>query len=319
MQYESNTLAPYCSILTQKLHVDGCGTAPPNIKYFLFIETQKPWPENEKSVLDYPSFAFDLAKGNLKIHLLSPGDHSKLHHRTIIFFEISETNVANYSKSEYNLPIELVNDLITSLFTKNDLEKYKEYKINSNSSRDLFICGHLAKDYCCGTFGDALFRKTKDYLNQNESSYPNIKIWQTSHVKGHKFAPTMIDFPEGRFWAHLNEDLLQNYIIPITEHTTQSLENLKLHIRGLAGTNNFGQIAEREFFLKHGSIWRDKSKQIFVEDLDGKKSAKVTIKFEGLNGFESQSVVVSFSEEVITVSEHACGETSTFKNPVVTY
>ena len=58
----------YCSILIQKLSVDGAGTAPGNIKYFLFIETAKPWPENEKNLASYLSYAYDLAQGSLKIH-----------------------------------------------------------------------------------------------------------------------------------------------------------------------------------------------------------------------------------------------------------
>ena len=307
----------YCSILTQKLNVDGAGTAPPNIKYFLFLETPKPWPENEKGHPDYPKYAYDLAKGNLKIHLLSPDSYSKEGFKKILFFERSDDNVGHYDRKEYQVPVFQVKDLITALFAINgheQLKKFDQFKSNDEYIRDFFICGHFAKDYCCGTFGDSLFHFAKDFLNKNHSSYPNVRVWQSSHLKGHKFAPTTVDFPEGRFWSHLTQDILVNQILPIQNQS--NVADLRFHIRGLAGTNNFGQIAERELFLKYGPLWLNKKRTISVTpDPTNKNKASVNVSFDN----ESVSCTVIFSEETITVSDHACGETSTFKNSTVNF
>lgn len=311
----------YCSILTQKLKVDGAGTAPCNIKYFLFIETAKPWPENEKSLASYPSFAYDLAQGSLKIHLLSSGTYSKYGFTKILFFQRSPDNVANYSRKEYHVPTDQIFDLIHALFKDNsakDLQKFENYNIHDGTTRDLFMCGHLAKDYCCGTFGEALYQFATTYVQEHKESNAHVKIWQTSHLKGHKFAPTTIDFPEGRFWAHLTNEILVNQVLPLPN--VSSLEGLRYHIRGLAGTNNFGQIAEREFLLKYGPSWIAKRKTITVEqDPDNKNSAQVTLTFEQEGKLISEKVQVSFLEEKITVSDHACGTVSVFKQPKVEF
>lgn len=307
----------YCSILTQKLNVDGAGTAPPNIKYFLFLETPKPWPQNEKSLPEYPKYAYDLANGNLKIHLLSPGSFSKEGFKKILFFERSDDNVAHYDRKEYQIPISQVKDLITALFARDtpDLLKiFNQFDLTDKNIQDFFICGHFAKDYCCGTFGDALFQFTQKFLQENQMAYPNVRLWQSSHLKGHKFAPTTVSFPEGRFWSHLNQDILINKILPIQNQT--DVADLRLHIRGLAGTNNFGQVAERELFLKYGPSWLNKKRSISITSNPyNKNKATVSVSFDNT----SVTCTVIFSEETISVSDHACGETSTFKNSTVVF
>ena len=182
----------------------------------------------------------------------------------------------------------------------------------------MFICGHSAKDYCCGTFGNTLYQFALDFLQENRDKFSNVKIWQSSHLKGHKFAPTMVDFPEGRYWAHLNQDLFINKILPLAE--LETIDDLRLHIRGLVGTNNFGQIAEREFLSKYGPSWIQKKKTITVlPDPDNKNIAKVTVGFEHNSRSESKTVTVTLSEQPITVADHVCGEPSSFKKGTVTF
>lgn len=304
----------YCSILTQKLHVDGAGTAPPNIKFFLFVETPKPWPENEKSHPDYPKYAYDLAKANIKIHLLAPGSFSKEGFKKILLFSLAADDIGHYNRQEYQVPSTQVKELITALFSGDNIISFDQYKSQDSHIRDLFICGHFAKDYCCGTFGNELFQFTTKFIQEYQDQFENVRLWQTSHLKGHKFAPTTLDFPEGRFWAHLNQDLMVNKILPIQEQS--SIGDLRLHIRGLAGTNNFGQIAERELFLKYGPVWTTKKRSISVTpDPNSKNKAIVTI----TSGTESITCTVTFSEETVTVSDHACGAPSTFKHATVTF
>ena len=308
-------MSEYCSILTQKLHVDGAGTAPPNTKYFLFVENEKPWDKNEKAMDEYPKFAFELAQGTIKIHFLAPDSFSKKGYKRILFFQVDPDNIGNFSRKEFSIPSSQRNELITSLFNNNE-SKFSQYQLKESNIRDIFICGHMNKDYCCGTFGNALYQATKKFLLDHQDEYSNVRVWQTTHLKGHKFAPTVIDFPEGRFWAHVTEDILFNQILAI--ETQGSLSNLKLHIRGLAGTNNYGQIAERELFLLHGPSWRHVKKTIaIVQNEELKDSATVNVTFEGPNGLETIPVTVKFLAEFTSVANHACGEISNFKKSEV--
>ena len=76
-------------------------------------------------------------------------------------------------------------------------------------------------------------------------------MWRTSHIGGHRFAPTLIDFPEGRYWGHLEPEALEKLVLrqgPISE--------LGRSYRGWAGlSGKFEQIAEREIFAREGWDW----------------------------------------------------------------
>jgi hypothetical protein len=39
-----------------------------------------------------------------------------------------------------------------------------------------------------------------------------VEVWDSSHLGGHRFAATMIDFPTGRAYGHLSADELPNYL-----------------------------------------------------------------------------------------------------------
>ena len=230
-----------------------------------------------------------------------------------MFFELAKDNVGYYNRKEFLIPDYQKEELIKSLFTGDD-QKFNQYKNNDKNIRDFFICGHMNHDYCCGTFGNALFQALGVYVEKNKNLYPNVRVWQTTHLKGHKFAPTIIDFPEGRFWAHLDEDKLFNKVLPIKN--INDITNLKIHIRGLAGTNEFGQLAERELFLLYGPSWIDKKKHIEITN-DEKSKATVIITFSGKSGVEKKSLVVTYLPEKVEVSNHLCGEPSTFKKAQV--
>ena len=59
----------------------------------------------------------------------------------------------------------------------------------------LLICTHAKRDRCCAVKGRPL-------LNALHERYPfgpsNDVVWETSHIKGHRFAPTMLLLP----WAY---------------------------------------------------------------------------------------------------------------------
>jgi hypothetical protein len=82
-------------------------------------------------------------------------------------------------------------------------------------------------------------------------SEKQLRVWRTSHIGGHRFAPTLIDFPEGRYWGHLESDALEKLVLrngPVAE--------LGRFYRGWAGlSGKFEQIAEREIFVREGWEW----------------------------------------------------------------
>ena len=48
--------------------------------------------------------------------------------------------------------------------------------------------------------------------NHLKDQKENIEVFDSSHLGGHRFAPTMIDFPSGRSYGHLNMQEITDYL-----------------------------------------------------------------------------------------------------------
>ena len=85
--------------------------------------------------------------------------------------------------------------------------------------------------------------------------FGSLRVWQSSHIGGHKFAPNIIDFPSGRNWVRLTEQEAE--VVVNSKGSTDFLTNC---YRGnLAYKNRFEQIVERELFSLYGWEWINKS------------------------------------------------------------
>ena len=132
---------------------------------------------------------------------------------------------------------------------------------NTADIREILVCTHTQWDTACGRYGTPLYEKLrKNYANEFQGK---LRIWHTSHFGEHKFAPTLIDFPTGRFWGHLKPEVLDLLI-----HEQEDLTQLKPFYRGWSGMEQFAQIAEQEIWLKEGWEWGSypKSGRIVTRD-----------------------------------------------------
>lgn len=60
------------------------------------------------------------------------------------------------------------------------------------------VCTNGKRDRCCARFGAALYRQLAADLGE--------AVWQTTHLGGHRFAPTLVTFPDGTCYGHLTPD-----------------------------------------------------------------------------------------------------------------
>lgn len=112
--------------------------------------------------------------------------------------------------------------------------------------RDVLLCTHGTRDICCGSLGTRLFVSRPALGN-------DTAIWRSSHLGGHRFAPTALVFPEGTSWAYLDADLLSAII-----HRELPVEDAAPHYRGCIGLNGREvQAVDREGLLQHGWAWLD--------------------------------------------------------------
>lgn len=68
---------------------------------------------------------------------------------------------------------------------------------------DVLVCGHGRRDACCGSAGVALAGQFREAGVGDPGADGPVRVWRTSHLGGHRFAPTALTFPDGYAWAHL--------------------------------------------------------------------------------------------------------------------
>lgn len=68
--------------------------------------------------------------------------------------------------------------------------------------RHLLVCTHGSHDYCCARYGKPFYHKAQSLIEQLGLS--EVWLWETSHFGGHRFAPTVIDLPSGRYYGALD-------------------------------------------------------------------------------------------------------------------
>lgn len=86
------------------------------------------------------------------------------------------------------------------------------------SKPTFLVCTQGSHDDCCGVEGTAL----ADVLRE---SRPDYTVRRVSHTGGHRFAPTLLAFPEGRMWAYADVPLLDRVVQGTTtgeDHRTRS-------------------------------------------------------------------------------------------------
>jgi hypothetical protein len=116
--------------------------------------------------------------------------------------------------------------------------------------RDIVVCTHGTRDRCCGRLGMALALRLDRWAKERA---PGVRVWRTSHLGGHRFAPTMVDLPSGRCWGHLDPDraidVLEGRVDPDT---------VGHHYRGswIAGSSA-EQVVEAESWRRVGAKWPD--------------------------------------------------------------
>lgn len=145
-------------------------------------------------------------------------------------------------------------------------------------TRDILICTHGSRDRCCARFGNGLYRQALKIVSDLQLN--QVRIWQASHIGGHRFAPTAIDFPEGRYYGYLDGDSLA----AILTHTGD-IACLKPIYRGCGTLPWSAQVVEKELLLKQGWDWFNYPMSAKVlECNEGETYNRVELTYETPNG-----------------------------------
>ncbi|UKO98322.1 sucrase ferredoxin [Nostoc sp. UHCC 0870] len=240
----------FCSDSTRQLGEEVIGSAT-DYQTYILVECPLPWVSNAFNSKWVPNNLQVLveevkqAKLPIKFLLIANDLTHKVEHTTLLIYEKQTGLSFGYIKHEFRLPhIEQV-----ALFVKKWLwGKTPIYEIEPSVSRDILICTHGSHDKCCARYGNPFyFYATDTIANLN---LENVRVWRSSHFGGHRFAPTAIDLPQGRYYGRLDEDSFQAILT-----RTGDVQRLKEVYRGWGILHPALQVLERDLMLNQGWNW----------------------------------------------------------------
>ncbi|MGU3650888.1 TIM barrel protein [Mycolicibacterium sp. A43C] len=268
-----------CSHTAQRESQDPIGTAKSFDRY-LMLELALPWPPGMGTpVWETDRVSIGLRRAlraatarmherglTMKTFAAAPDpEYSVTSMMRIIRFDRPHPSAARLHRNEYLVPTEIAPEVIDALFPQDlenepvSLASFAEYR-DDTDYRDLAVCTHGSVDACCGTRGYPFYRQ----LREDFAETPGLRVWRISSFGGHRFAPTLADLPDGRFWGNLSADRMPALI----QRNGHPAELMDLY-RGWACLPSAAeQVIERELLLSYGWEWRHRELTIDRIDVD---------------------------------------------------
>ncbi|WP_414754976.1 sucrase ferredoxin [Anabaena sp. CCY 9910] len=240
----------FCSDYTRKVEEDIIGSAT-DYQTYILVECPQPWLKDAFSSRWVPNnlqmLVEEVYKAKLPIRfLLIANDLThKADHTTLLIYQKQEGLSHGYLKHEFKLThIEQVAGVVKQWLWG----KRPESDIETNITRDILVCTHGSYDKCCARYGNSFYFHANATIANLQLE--NVRIWQSTHIGGHRFAPTAIDLPEGRYYGLLDQD---SFLSILTR--TGDIQSLRKVYRGWGILPPVIQVLERDLMLSHGWSW----------------------------------------------------------------
>ena len=222
---------------------------------YVLLECPTPWesdaltsPQIPQSVRELPDRLY--AAGHsirfllIHNHRLKRSDDKK----RVLIFRRQDGWFQEYDKQEFLVDsleaVPAIVEVYLSNPRNNNLSPVK------TATRDLLVCTHGSHDRCCARYGKPFYCAANKLVKNLELE--NVRVWQTSHFGGHRFAPTVIDFPSGRYYGGI--DL---FSLGMMLQRSTNCAFFKSIYRGWGVLPNAVQVLEQELILSWGWDWFD--------------------------------------------------------------
>ncbi|MEM9087517.1 MAG: sucrase ferredoxin [Cyanobacteria bacterium P01_F01_bin.53] len=260
----------FCAIANQQAGEDLIGTAG-HYKAYVLIECPMPWAAKVFDSKHIPSALRDYIKAikaerSIQFLAVNRGVSSSSDTLTLMVYErtVPSSSVSSGHAPSDSIPsggVSPVNDAIDGYrgyeFQLTGLSQVVECleahwqgdRIGKSITlQDILVCTHGMRDKCCARFGQPFFREAIQSVRWGE--LPNTRVWKVSHIGGHRFAPTAISLPDGRYYGRLTLSALQAMVTrrgPISQ--------LRSVYRGWGLLPAPLQVLERQLMLNYGWSW----------------------------------------------------------------
>ena len=184
----------FCSQLSQQEGEQLFGTAVANIKTWFLLEYNRPWQAKATDDNDLPTSVQQWLReqlervGNGRLQFIR---QHKSQATLSFFMALPEDGRL------YRFELDNYEDLLTldaAAIASGD-SRYDRFQW----SQPLYlVCTNGKRDRCCALWGAAYFRALQPLAD--------TAVWQTTHLGGHRFAPTMLTLPDGIMYGRLSAE-----------------------------------------------------------------------------------------------------------------
>ena len=191
------------------------GTAVP-ADTFILLETPQPWDKPALLSPGVPESVRQAIKpwleAGARVHLIANGQTLNQSQRRILIFQrpgnahpVQDNPLVGKYKS-WEILVDTPAEMAPAL------DAFLQGKpVGQMSSlagqRHLMVCTHASHNECCGIYGYPFYKDAIATI-QTLGLAHKVHPWQISHIGGHRFAPTLIDFPQGRYYGNLDQEAL---------------------------------------------------------------------------------------------------------------
>jgi len=278
--------------------------------HFVIVEVALPWERDVwssrhglKGVNDVLQEA---TKRGVRVRgqAIAPDAPAKDDTRTVIHYTHQDSSQATYDRQEYRIHKDLVASLVGRILGLGCDFDAAQYAVQSHVTRELLVCTHGSRDVCCAKQGFPLYEALQKRADAAKD--PSVAVWRTSHLGGHRFAPTLLDFPRGILWGRVTDE-----IAPSLLNETASKEALSSIYRGWSALPPMAQLAEHKLVLTHGWSWLNEERRASVSG----EAPEWQVNFEtpkSPTGSKLHSVFVKQSGTVRTMTNTGAQELKEF-------
>jgi hypothetical protein len=291
-----------CSVSVQKSGLDPTGTAN-NVLGYVVVEWPLPWPAKVEAVEPLAPVLDRAADLGLRVQLAHHID-AHIAPSRVLLVRRQEGAFHSYAMDGWSLPdpgvpleraerqAQLVQLALDALAGGHEPDA-------DFAPPDVLICTHGKRDVCCGSYGTHL-------VNDFAAARPQLRVWRTSHLGGHRFAPTALTLPDGNVWAYLDVDVLGAIIDRTLDPAVAAA-----HYRGCSAARPEAQLAERSALVAEGWPLLDRTRTTGATPIDGQAAHEVWCEVEHADGSR-----IRYSGRVVVNREihlPPCGSTDATK------